>query len=660
MAIHKTDRPHDKQVISPQSLKKMNNRSIPLEMVSGTMMSHSAFCPGKLCLRLLLFTLVGCCWPQLGSATENHPISIIEADVYVNRRATQMRLKLFAEDLELIQGVEPGPDGLYDPQELKQAAVDHGDYLSEKISVRDGTGKLLKPEVTEIIDVEIPPDGIYSGELMNHALGYIIEYDYAEPPEFLTFQHDVVDEDYLFPAEMTLLLKQAGTDNIYKANMKLSQPETIRFDWDAPPISDDASDREWEQWFNEQREKTLGITSYSSVYSFIYITDHEVRHEVLIPLASLATEIEFQREDEAFLSVSEQDAAARQIENWLQTGQAVAIDDREISPRFDRIDFYGLDLRDFAMQAAKRPVSMANGRVGIIMSFPSEVTPQQVEVTWEKFNAAITTVEAVLIAFDDVSRHQFSTFLEDNTLAWENPGREPVEAIQSLPYEPLPLAMRTIEMQLPVVSVVCGLIMLIALSARWFGSGSARFSLITAAAALLVGVTAIPIARYPVPISEVKYQPRIELSDQQAAALFSQLHQNMFRAFGYYDEEAIYDGLAKSMAGDLLRETYLQIRRSLEVKEQSGAVSKIDDVRLLEGEVTEPLPDQPLEHPEGFAFRCHWELIGTIEHWGHIHQRTNQYTAVFNVQPVGDTWKITAMKVLEQKQGRVKTSLRKF
>ena len=64
----------------------------------------------------------------------------------------------------------------------------------------------------------------------------------------------------------------------------------------------------------------------------------------------------------------------------------MAIDGETIQPAFDRIDFYGLDLRDFAMQAEKRPVSMANGRVGIIMSYRTNGTPQTVDVTWEKFN----------------------------------------------------------------------------------------------------------------------------------------------------------------------------------------------------------------------------------------------------------------------------------
>ncbi len=37
----------------------------------------------------------------------------------------------------------------------------------------------------------------------------------------------------------------------------------------------------------KQKRDRLGIASYSGLYSFLYITRFEVRHELLIPLLSL-------------------------------------------------------------------------------------------------------------------------------------------------------------------------------------------------------------------------------------------------------------------------------------------------------------------------------------------------------------------------------------
>jgi hypothetical protein len=51
---------------------------------------------------------------------------------------------------------------------------------------------------------------------------------------------------------------------------------------------------------------------------------------------------------------------------------------------------------------------------------------------------------------------------------------------------------------------------------------------------------------------------------------------------------------------------------------------------------------------------------GTVEHWGHIHTRVNQYEADFTVRPVEKAWKITAMQVTGQKRLRYQVSVRRF
>ena len=78
------------------------------------------------------------------SAPKSHPVSVVEADIYVNRAQTTMRLKCFAEDLELLQGVEALEDGFYDSEELLDATKDHAEYLAERITIRDANGNLFQ------------------------------------------------------------------------------------------------------------------------------------------------------------------------------------------------------------------------------------------------------------------------------------------------------------------------------------------------------------------------------------------------------------------------------------------------------------------------------------------------------------------------------------
>lgn len=589
--------------------------------------------------------------------TAVHPVSVVDAEIYVNRTRTIMRLKCFAEDLELLQGVEAFDDGLYDSEELIDATKDHAKYLAEKVTIRNADGELMTPKIKEIIDIEIPDEGIKAGNLMNFTMGFVIEFRYDKAPEFITVQQDMVAEGALFPSELKILLKQAGSDTPYMHMMKPTMPETFRFDWDNPILSEDASEKEWEEWFEKQHEKNLGITSYSSVYSFIYISDYEVRHEVLIPLATLATLMEIERADVSFLEISEQAAAAEKIKKYFSIGNPVAIDAVEVKPEFDRVDFYGLDIRDFAMRAEKRKVSMASGRVGIIMSYSTKGAPTEVTVSWDKFNNVIKAVDAVVIAYDKVEKTQFSMFVKDNTYTWSEPTRKPLPAITGVSATIDAKSFEPPTITLPMISTVLIGVGLLSLAAILFGVDwrmpVAIAGICGISSALAFGLVPMKVAN---PFAE---PPKFEFPDESAQQVFARLHKNMFRAFDYHNESDVYDALAKSVDGELLRELYLKINQSLKVKEQGGAVSRVNEVNLLEGEKTGTSIDIEDSAP-GFNYRSKWKLVGTIEHWGHIHERENEYDAEFEIKLKNDAWKITSMKVVNEEQGVIKQSLRKL
>ncbi|HMP78344.1 MAG TPA: hypothetical protein PKD54_02720 [Pirellulaceae bacterium] len=583
-----------------------------------------------------------------GAGARRHPVSVIEADVYVQKFSTIVRLKCFADELELFQGVTPLSNGFYDPDEIDEATQDHARYLLDRLDLMDSEGHVLQGQIVEVIEVDLPDEGIRAGELMNFMIGYHFEYRYDEPPEFITIRHRLSGDNYLFPAEFKVLLRQAGSDQPYFQMMKPDQPESFRFDWSNPILSSDASEKDWEAWFNEQRETMLGITSYSNVYSFIYITPYQVRHELLIPLANLATVIDLERADPAFLDIAEQDQARRQLEAYFQQWNPVEIDGMTVQPVFDRVDFYGLNFRDFAVRAPSQRISMASGRVGLIMSYSAKSPPDQVSLTWTMFNDAVRTVDAVVFALDDVLKTQFSRFIEDNTFRWSSPTRIELPTIEEILVESPPIS----PIRVPVVAMIGGVlvVLVVVTGKRWMGTVGACLT----ACALLIGVF---LTWQVGSVEIVRSGPPIDIPPAVADEVFRRLHANVFRAFDYYRESDIYDALAKSVAGPLLRDLYLQLRQSLEVKEQGGAIARIDHVEMVEGELQEIRVEQGRL---GFGYRCRWNLVGTVEHWGHLHQRTNQYDGEFRIDLVDGGWKITKMQTLDEQQGPVKTSLRQF
>ena len=559
-----------------------------------------------------------------------HPISITEADVYVTRDHATVRLKMFAEDLYLFHDIEGDDNDVISADQLRQAMEDHKQFLAERFIIRDAAGERIPGRLTNMQPFEIPPEGIETGDLMNHSLMYQFEYKFSEAPEFLTFEQNIADANFLYPSEMQLALKQAGSEAVYSVSLKPGQPHTPpRFDWTNPPLSDEASQKEWDDWFSRQREQSLGITSYSSVYSFIYITDYEVRHEILVPLVTLASIFDIERRDPSWLDIDEQEAARAAIRKYFGTGNPVTIDGVVVQPVFDRIDFYSLDLRDFAMQA------------------PAKGTPARVEVKWDKFSPALLKVKSVIFAFDEVLKTRFSRFSNNNTWVWENPGRTPrpeIHAIAAaLPARPA-LTLRPVAW----TSLGAGLVLFLGLVRR---VGSRRAGGVLVVAVCLAGATWSQTKTIASPFSKPAPLPAAD-----AQAVLETLHRNVYRAFDYGTEDEVYDALAATVSGQLLKEVYLSVRESLEVRDQGGALARIREVVYGPGEVVH---DESVPWP-GFRYRASWTVSGTVEHWGHIHERVNQFEGIFTVELDGGQWKISDFDVTGETQVRSRTRLRKF
>lgn len=581
------------------------------------------------------------------NAFAEHPLSVVDASVFVQKYKTTMQLKCRADDLEILQGVEPLDDNMYDSEELLEAHEDHAKFLAKRIQLLDVNGEILKPRITDISPFDIPEERIAQGKLPEYLLSYTLEFKYDEPPEFLTIDQNLIGEGSVLPSEVKVVLKQAGSDEPMLQVIKPRSPQVFRFDWTRPPLSSDLTEADREKWFEEQREKTLGIASFNSVYHFIYLSDTEVRQEVLIPLSSLSTFFEFEREDERFLSIEEQEAARPKIEALFRSKKIkVSIDGVVVPPRFDQIDFIGLEVRDYAKSNKKR-ISMVNGRVVLMMSYSTKGVPDAVEVTWELFNSAIQSIDAVVFEHEKKAKEwKFARFqLEENTYKWKNPGRPPLPALTGIDTSQYSMNVLSI----PVLSCLLGL-----LAAGILLFGRTLFGTTFAIAlTVLCGIGAFFAQSTFVYQTENPYANNVEKTDE----IFAQLHKNVFRAFDYKHEEAIYDALANSVDGEQLRDFYIDVHESLRIAEEGGAVARIDEVKFLEGE---RVTAEGNLDPHGFRYRCNWSLLGSIEHWGHIHQRTNIYDAVFDVQLRDDAWKITSMQIQDQKQGKVTNRLRKI
>ena len=133
------------------------------------------------------------------------------------------------------------------------------------------------------------------------------------------------------------------------------------------------------------------------------------------------------------------------------------------------------------------------------------------------------------------------------------------------------------------------------------------------------------------------------LSESEAEIIFDYLLGNIYRAMDFREESDIYDKLAISLEGDLLTEIYLQNQRSMALEDEGGAIATVKKIEILD--VTK---DNSGDRNNQLAFRTRWLASGTLQHWGHSHNRTNQYEAIFTLAPVEDNWKISDIEMLEE------------
>ena len=133
------------------------------------------------------------------------------------------------------------------------------------------------------------------------------------------------------------------------------------------------------------------------------------------------------------------------------------------------------------------------------------------------------------------------------------------------------------------------------------------------------------------------------MTDERSTEIVAALLHNVYRAFDFRQEEQIYDVLEKSVDGDLLAQIYLETRRGLELENQGGARAKVKDIEMID--LATRAGDDG-----GFVAAATWNVGGSVGHWGHVHERRNQYQAELTIRAVDDAWKLVDLEIVDERR----------
>jgi hypothetical protein len=367
---------------------------------------------------LRVLTLLSCGILAIESPILAHPISLTEAVVDVQQDRVDVELKVLVEDLVLYYPVSANGNDIYPADALRDAAKSHRKFVLDGLRLLDENGKRLSGEVTAVNSSSIVDKGVALTEIKQFSVTYTLRYSGNAKPDFLTVSQTFGGEKAILPAMMDCQIKQQGVVLDISQPLLSGQSLTKNFDWTKPPTPP-KNWRELKERRSERLKQQLGIASYSGLYSFFYITPYEVRHEILIPLLTLDEWTSIKRKDEAFLEIDEQEVAASQVAEFFRKGNPMSINGVIVQPVVARVNFFGLDIRDFAMNAEPRRVSVAQARVGIMLSYPSKNVPAKIHAKWETFSRFAPFVKSVIYEFNKPAIEHFFR-PDDATFDWSS------------------------------------------------------------------------------------------------------------------------------------------------------------------------------------------------------------------------------------------------
>ena len=364
------------------------------------------------------------------------------------------------------------------------------------------------------------------------------------------------------------------------------------------------------------------------VQSFVAIEAFEVRHEILVRLRDVAGPIGLPETE--YLEIEEQPGLKERVVEMLVPITEVSVDGAATSPLVDRVDF--LTVSNQGVLPRPDPVRelRAEAHIGVTLVYTTSRTPQEVTIGWESFPEGITSIPATVT---DPETSQTATLsAEEPAVTWQNDLMDdPAPTVIAIAVEP-----RTVI--LPVVALV--FLAFLALPILFFfrrgnTASSLAIARVTLALALLIAplgevAIALPAALGAVP------------STDQARRILAAVLPNVYRAFEFREESAVYDRLAVSVTGDTLTDVYLEHRRALEMVERGGARARVEAVEVSDVKSVEAGTDG------GLDAEATWTVGGTVTHFGHRHFRQNRYDARVTLVPVEGNWKIRAIELLDE------------
>ena len=374
-----------------------------------------------------------------------------------------------------------------------------------------------------------------------------------------------------------------------------------------------------------------------------------LRMQATMNIVFLDEALDFDRELPDRIDPAEGPALLEALQLWADSALVAEIDGVQVNPIVDGLLINDPDTTFLALMV--RTGMRGLRKVRFDVEWPLKSEPSDISLEWDVYPidpfSSVDPPETITIAAEaQVEGIREAVFFsrEAPVWSWRSGSTSIDERLEKI--EP---PQRRTPWPLPLLSVIVATVALASsipmLASRRVGTSLLALSLLPCAAIFAYACSGIGVVQIQPPGNERLRLP----TSLEAESIFVPLHGNIYRAFDYVAETDIYDALDRSVSGDLLDELYRTIYASLVMEEAQGAVSRVTAVRPIEVQIESIAPDS--DAPEilmEVAYR--WQVDGNVTHWGHVHERTNEYLAQFGVRGTEVGWRIESVRILEQER----------
>ena len=534
------------------------------------------------------------------------------AEIYVEEDQVGLELEIGLDNLDAFRSLLP--DGIHEQMEFGDTP------LAERLK------RFLENEFVLFADGEV-----LRGSLKSIGPSERIRRDEitGEPLPVEDDPETVIDAQFFWPLqtppeqlEIRLQLPSAASVGyvVYHQGVAvndfryLTASQTVNLDWSDP-------------WYSAFTSRSLRRQYYAPMSGFIYVEPYEVRKEIIIRPKDLQRYVEIGLGDRETIPVEMQPDIKQKAIEFLRGHQPITIDGSPAEPVAVRADFLERSLRTSRVIDPPEELNINSAILGVKFIYSHPDFADSVTMRWDLFDEKIQIVP--VSAVDPTG--PLPQFLEPDydLLEWQNFIRIPVMPELAQVNTPPPAAAQWM------------------FYGRWLLVGLALWMLTRFTSALRnsEGKTraagALAACSLAVAAAGWWFGSQAQLNPEATRNVVAGVLTNVYRAFDFREEGEIYDVLQQSVDGELLRDVYLEMRRGLVLASQGGASAKVKGMELMELE-TEPADDR------GFSARATWQVRAAVGHWGHIHERRNEYQADLLFRPVEGTWKLVDVEILDE------------